>query len=319
MMNQLYDVKVTQRYSVGSDISIIELESSLNEPLPSFEAGAHIELHLPNDMIRQYSLCQDPTQQQCYRLAILRDQQSRGGSQYIYDHLHLGSELKISAPKNLFPLVDANAHHILIGGGIGITPLISMAYQLHQNQQSFELHYCAQHSEQVAFIQELQESPFAAQVIFHFKDQGANHRDYLQAHFKTLAKSSHIYTCGPNPFMDWVFDLAQSHQFTAEQMHREIFQNEVDIHGDSFEVVAQRSQKTIQVASDESILDALAKHGIYVEKSCEQGVCGTCMCDVIEGSPDHRDVYLTDEEKQSNEQILVCCSRSNSERLVLDI
>lgn len=318
-MNPLYEVKVTQRYSAGPDISIIELESTQNESLPSFEAGAHIELHLPNAMVRQYSLCQDPAQKQCYRLAILRDQQSRGGSQYIYDHLHQGSELKISAPKNLFALAHSNDHHILIGGGIGITPLISMAYQLSQAQQSFELHYCAQSSAQAAFIEELKNSPFAAQVTFHFKDQGANHRSFLHSHFESLAKSSHIYTCGPNPFMDWVFDLAKTHQFPAEQMHREIFQNEVDIHGDSFEVVAQRSQKTIQVAADESILDALAKNGIYVEKSCEQGVCGTCMCDVIEGSPDHRDVYLTDEEKQSNEQILVCCSRSNSERLILDI
>jgi len=318
-MNQLYEVKVAQRYSAGPDISIIELESSSNENLPPFEAGAHIELHLPNDMIRQYSLCQDPTQQHCYRLAILRDQHSRGGSQYIYDHLHQGSQLKISAPKNLFPLVNSTEHHILIGGGIGITPLISMAYQLKQKNQSFELHYCAQSSEQAAFIEELRNGPFAQHVTFHFKNQGADHRSYLQRLFLNLAKSSHIYTCGPNPFMDWVFDLAQTHQFPNEQMHREIFQNVVDLHGNCFEVVAQRSQKTIAVAADESILDALAKHGIYVEKSCEQGVCGTCMCDVIEGSPDHRDVYLTDEEKQSNEQILVCCSRSHSDRLILDI
>ncbi|TCM66610.1 vanillate O-demethylase ferredoxin subunit [Acinetobacter calcoaceticus] len=318
-MNQLYSVKVSQRTNAGQNISIIELESTQNEPLPTFAAGAHIELHLPNAMIRQYSLCQDPEQNQRYRLAVLRDQKSRGGSQYVYDHLNLGSQLHISAPKNLFPLNLQAEHTVLIGGGIGITPLISMAYQLHHAQQSFELHYCGQHSDQAALMDELKQCAFAAQVMFHFKDQGANHRNYFKEKIKQFSKRSHLYTCGPNGFMDWIFELAKSHQFPSDQLHREVFQHDVDITGHSFQVIAKQSNKTIQVAADQSILDALASHGIYVEKSCEQGVCGTCMCDVLEGLPEHRDVYLTDEEKQSNEQILVCCSRAHSECLVLDI
>lgn len=317
-MTKLYDVKVAKRYIQGQDISIIELESPLNEALPSFSAGAHIDVHLPNGMIRQYSLCQDPAQSAHYRLAVLKDVHSRGGSQCVFEQLHTDFQFKISAPKNLFALADAD-HSILIGGGIGITPLISMAYQLYNAKRSFELHYCGRNSQYAAFIQELKDVPFAASVHFHFKDDGADHRAYFQSNFAKFNPASHIYSCGPNPFMDWVMDLAKQHQFPAQQLHKEVFQSEVELGGATFEVFAQQSNKTIQVAADETILDALAKHGIAVEKSCEQGVCGTCMCDVIEGIPEHRDVYLSDEEKDSNELILVCCSRAQSSRLVLDI
>jgi len=218
----------------------------------------------------------------------------------------------------LFPLLKAK-HSVLIGGGIGITPLITMAYQLASEGTSFELHYCGASPENCAFVDEIKNGELAKYTTFHFKSEGASHRAFFESAIKGIDLESHIYTCGPVGFMDWVINLAMTHDFSEQQIHKEYFQVETDTSGDSFEVVAERSGKIIMVEAGETILQALAKEGIEIEMSCEQGVCGTCMCDVIEGEPDHRDVYFTDEEKASNEQILVCCSRSKTPRLVLDI
>ena len=194
-----------------------------------------------------------------------------------------------------------------------------MAYQLAQEGASFELHYCGSSPETCAFVDEIKSGQLATLTKFHFKSEGASHRDFFQDAIQNIDHDSHIYTCGPNGFMDWVINLATTQNFPADQVHKEYFQVEVETGGEAFEVVAQQSGKIIIVNAEETILQALAREGIEIEMSCEQGVCGTCMCDVIEGEPDHRDVYFTDEEKASNEQILVCCSRSKSARLVLDI
>jgi len=317
-MTDLINVVVARHYVECGAVAVLELRKEDGQCLPQFEAGAHIDVHLPNGMIRQYSLCQNPASTDVYRIGILNDPESRGGSVCAFEQIKTGTPLQISAPKNLFPLADA-VHSVLIGGGIGITPLISMAYQLHEKGASFELHYCGSSEESSAFIEEIKESPLASYSHFHFKAQGGNHRDNLKQRFSSLVKESHIYTCGPNGFMDWVRDLSLQYQIPKEQFHQEYFQVEVETSGASFELIAKRSNKRINVGAEETILQALAREGIYIEMSCEQGVCGTCMCDVIEGEPDHRDVYFTDEEKASNEQILVCCSRAKTPRLVLDI
>lgn len=317
-MAQLYNVIVKNRRVEGENVAVMEFESANSTALPKVEAGAHIDVHLPNGMVRQYSLCQNPNQQDVFRLGILRDPESRGGSLSAFDDLKDGIHIQVSEPKNLFPLVPAK-HSVLIGGGIGITPLITMAYQLVQEGSSFELHYCGSSPERCAFVEEIKNGVLAAFTTFHFKSEGASHRQFFESAIQAIDSESHIYTCGPNGFMDWVINLAATQNFPEQQIHKEYFQVEVETGGDAFEVVAQQSGKIILVNADETILQALAREGIDIEMSCEQGVCGTCMCDVIEGEPDHRDVYFTDEEKASNEQILVCCSRSKSARLVLDI
>lgn len=317
-MTQLYNVIVKNRRVEGENVAVMEFESANSTALPKVEAGAHIDVHLPNGMVRQYSLCQNPNQQDVFRLGILRDPESRGGSLSAFDDLKDGIHIQVSEPKNLFPLVPAK-HSVLIGGGIGITPLITMAYQLVQEGSSFELHYCGSSPERCAFVEEIKNGVLAAFTTFHFKSEGASHRQFFESAIQAIDSESHIYTCGPNGFMDWVINLAATQNFPEQQIHKEYFQVEVETGGDAFEVVAQQSGKIILVNADETILQALAREGIDIEMSCEQGVCGTCMCDVIEGEPDHRDVYFTDEEKASNEQILVCCSRSKSARLVLDI
>lgn len=317
-MTNLYQVKVKNRHVEAGNVVVVEFESASQAPLPSIEAGSHIDVHLPNGLIRQYSLCQDPKQAGIFRLGILRDPASRGGSNCAFDDIKTGMLLQVSAPRNLFPLVDAS-HSILVGGGIGITPLITMAYTLLDQGKSFELHYCGSSRDRCAFVEELEQGPLSAFTRFHFKADGSNHRDYLGHHFAQVDPHSHVYTCGPNGFMDWVIELAKANQWQEAQIHKEYFNVETDATGDAFEVYAAQSDKLIQVAAEETLIDALAREGIKIEKSCEQGVCGTCLCDVLEGEPDHRDVYLTDDEKAENDQILVCCSRSKSARLVLDI
>lgn len=317
-MTTLYNVVVKNRHVEGGNVAVMEFESATAKALPSIEAGSHIDVHLPNGMVRQYSLCQNPSQKGLFRLGILRDPKSRGGSVSAFDDLKDGMQIQVSEPKNLFPLVKAK-HSVLIGGGIGITPLITMAYQLAQEGASFELHYCGSSPETCAFVDEIKNGTLATFTQFHFKSEGASHRDFFQDAIQNIDPDSHIYTCGPNGFMDWVINLATSQNFPTDQIHKEYFQVDVETGGNAFEVVAQQSGKIIMVNAEETILQALAREGIEIEMSCEQGVCGTCMCDVIEGEPDHRDVYFTDEEKASNEQILVCCSRSKSARLVLDI
>ncbi|WP_060466626.1 PDR/VanB family oxidoreductase [Acinetobacter sp. LMB-5] len=317
-MTTLYDVVVKNRHVEGGNIAVMEFESATSATLPKVEAGAHIDVHLPNGMVRQYSLCQNPNEEGKFRLGILRDPESRGGSVSAFDEIKDGMQIQVSEPKNLFPLLKAK-HSVLIGGGIGITPLITMAYQLAHEGASFELHYCGASPENCAFVDEIKNGELAQYTTFHFKSEGASHRAFFESAIKDIDLESHIYTCGPVGFMDWVINLATTHDFPEQQIHKEYFQVETDTSGDSFEVVAERSGKIIMVEAGETILQALAKEGIDIEMSCEQGVCGTCMCDVIEGEPDHRDVYFTDEEKASNEQILVCCSRSKTPRLVLDI
>ncbi|MEQ1161995.1 PDR/VanB family oxidoreductase [Acinetobacter calcoaceticus] len=317
-MTTLYDVVVKNRHVEGGNIAVMEFESATSATLPKVEAGAHIDVHLPNGMVRQYSLCQNPNDEGKFRLGILRDPESRGGSVSAFDEIKDGMQIQVSEPKNLFPLLKAK-HSVLIGGGIGITPLITMAYQLASEGTSFELHYCGASPENCAFVDEIKNGELAKYTTFHFKSEGASHRAFFESAIKDIDLESHIYTCGPVGFMDWVINLATTHDFPEQQIHKEYFKVETDTSGDSFEVVAERSGKIIMVEAGETILQALAKEGIEIEMSCEQGVCGTCMCDVIEGEPDHRDVYFTDEEKASNEQILVCCSRSKTSRLVLDI
>lgn len=317
-MTELYHVIVKNRHIEGGNVAVMEFESATLDQLPRVEAGAHIDVYLPNGMIRQYSLCQNPEQAGIFRLGILRDPDSRGGSLSAFNDIQAGMHLQVSAPRNLFPLTTAK-HSVLIGGGIGITPLITMAYQLLKDGQSFELHYCGSSKARCAFVDEIETGVLAPFTTFHFKEDGQSHREYFTNKLQHFAKNYHVYTCGPTGFMDWVIALAKAADLPETNIHKEYFQVETDTTGTAFEVVAQRSGKIIVVNESDTILDALAREGIKIEKSCEQGVCGTCLCDVLEGEPDHRDVYLTDDEKADNDQILVCCSRAKSSRLVLDI
>lgn len=316
------DVVVRQRQLEGEAVAVLALAAANGQALPAFTAGAHIDLHLPGGLVRPYSLCGDPADTQRYRLGVLKDPESRGGSVAVHESLKEGTTLTISAPRNHFPLTETAPHSVLVGGGIGITPMLAMAWRLHALGASFELHYCARSRAHAAFLTEMAEAPWADKVTLHFNDEDAADKLQVQSVVKAAPAGAHLYVCGPAGFMDWVMTEAGAAGLPSDQMHREYFSapvvasSEADI---GFELVAQRSGKTVHVSPTQSLLDALKALNIDVPVSCEKGVCGTCACTVLEGEPDHRDAYLTDEERADNDQILVCCSRSRSARLVLDI
>ena len=319
MIEELLTVQVRKRQLQGDGVVVLDLIPVGGAKLPAFEAGAHVDIHIAPGLVRQYSLCSDPADSAVYRLGVLRDPASRGGSTSVYDTLLEGAEVQISAPRNLFPLASEARRSILIGGGIGITPMIAMAYALHAKGEDFELHYCGRSRSRSAFLDELQSAAFAERVHTHFDDEAPAQKLDMDRVLGQADSGVHVYTCGPSGFMDWVIGESVKHGYADDHIHREYFQIEVDNSGASFEVVAARSGKTVLVAEGQTILAALADVGIQIEISCEQGICGTCLCDVLEGEPDHRDVYLTDDEKQANDQILICCSRAKSKKLVLDI
>ncbi|HEY0286495.1 MAG TPA: PDR/VanB family oxidoreductase [Pseudomonas sp.] len=319
MIEELLTVQVRKRQLQGDGVVVLDLIPVGGTKLPAFEAGAHVDIHISPGLVRQYSLCSDPADNTVYRLGVLRDPASRGGSTSVHDTLLEGAEVQISAPRNLFPLASEARRSILIGGGIGITPMIAMAYALHAKGEDFELHYCGRSRSRSAFLDELQGAGFAERVHTHFDDEAPEQKLDMDRVLGQAETCVHVYTCGPSGFMDWVIAESVKHGYADDHIHREYFQIEVDNSGASFEVVAARSGKTVQVAEGQTILEALADIGIQIEISCEQGICGTCLCDVLEGEPDHRDVYLTEDEKQANDQILVCCSRAKSKKLVLDI
>ncbi|MFA3789940.1 2Fe-2S iron-sulfur cluster-binding protein [Aliiglaciecola sp. SL4] len=318
MDNELIDVVITSRTEQGAGIAVMELAKANGEALPAFSAGAHIDVYCGDDLIRQYSLCNDPASSDVYRIGVLNDPNSRGGSAKIHAEFAEQQQIKISAPRNHFPLNLDAQKTILAGGGIGITPMIAMAYELLKANQEFELHYCTRTKGAGAFEDELV-SAFGDRVSFHYDDQDKSQLFSPQDTFGSAQAGTHIYVCGPTGFMDWVINSAKELNYPTEQVHFEYFSADVDTSGDSFEVYCEKSDITVTVGSEDTIAKALRKVGVKVSMSCEEGVCGTCITDVIEGIPDHRDHFLTDEEKEDNDQIALCCSRAKCERLVIDI
>ncbi|HYH21667.1 MAG TPA: PDR/VanB family oxidoreductase [Azospirillum sp.] len=317
-MDMVIDAVVAAREDQAAGIAVFELARADGGPLPAFEAGAHIDVHVADGLVRQYSLCNAPGAVERYRIGVLDDPNSRGGSRAIHRDFAVGTAVRISAPRNHFPLHGQAEKSVLVGGGIGVTPMLAMAYALRAAGKAFELHYCSRSRDRAGFLDELA-TAFPDQLHLHFDDGDAAQRFDPKVCFGAQPGGAQVYVCGPSGFMDWVIAEAKAAGYDSGRIHYEYFNATVDTHGTAFEVVAKRSGVTLQVAEDQTILDALAKAGIKVKKSCEQGVCGTCLCDVLEGTPDHKDKFLNEEERADNDQIVVCCSRSKSPRLVLDI
>ena len=318
MQDDTLTLRVDRREIQTSEIAVIDLVATDGSDLPPFEAGAHIDIYLGEGLIRQYSLSNAPSERHRYRLGVLLDPGSRGGSRAVHERLHEGTDVKASTPRNLFPLSPSAAHTLLAGGGIGITPMIAMAYELKAAKRSFELHYCCRGKESAAFIDEL-EAAFGTELVLHFDDGAPDQRLDIESVLAVQPEDTHLYVCGPTGFMDWVMNAAKKAEWPNSQVHSEYFTAEVNTSGGAFEVEAAASGVTVQVEEGMSIAKALKAAGVNVNVSCEEGVCGTCICDVLEGIPDHRDQFLSDEEKEDNDQIAVCCSRAKSPRLVIDI
>lgn len=315
------EVRIACKQDAAQGICSLELLPLDGQTLPVFSAGSHIDVHLPGGLVRQYSLSNDCAEADRYVIAVLREPASRGGSAAVHEQLQAGQQITISAPRNHFALHRPAQKHLLLAGGIGITPILAMARQLAREQADFELHYCARSRERMAFVEEISVASWAPQLRLHVDDaQGRPGLD-LQALLQPVQSGVHLYVCGPKGFMDAVLGAARAAGWAEDQLHYEFFAGEVTKRDDdeSFEVEVASTGQVVRVAPEQTVVQALESIGVCVQTSCEQGVCGTCLTRVISGQPDHRDMYLTEDEQAANDQFLPCCSRAKSGRLVLDL
>ncbi|MFK7919104.1 MAG: 2Fe-2S iron-sulfur cluster-binding protein [Ilumatobacter sp.] len=320
MTSQL-TVRVARRERVARDIDAFELVMADGSSLPSVTAGAHVDVHIPGGCIRQYSLANDPADAGRYVIGVLNDPASRGGSAAMHARVKEGDLLTISAPKNHFPLAQDASHSVLLAGGIGVTPMLAMAEQLVSSGASFELHYSTRSTERTAFRERLAGERFAGRIRHHFDDGDPDQHLDLDALLSLDEPGTHLYVCGPTGFMEWVLSSARDARWPEERLHFEFFSaaavDPAD-HG-GFEVQIASSGAVVQVGAEQTVVAALSDHGIAIPMSCEQGVCGTCLVGVLEGEPDHNDLFLMPKEQAANDRFLPCISRARSDRLVLDL
>jgi vanillate O-demethylase ferredoxin subunit len=309
-------VRVERIRSETAEVRSFELVAPDGRPLPPYTAGSHIDVHPAPGLTRQYSLCDAPGAGARYLIAVKREPDSRGGSRAMHE-LKEGQALEIGAPRNNFALAAAASHHLLIAGGIGVTPLLSMAQHLDGLGASFDLHYFTRSAEHAAFRDVLSE----LRGKFHYALDVERVRARLRELLSQRRDGAHLYLCGPRPFMDLV-EAAAAPAWPREAVHLEHFSADPRALGgtrDAFDIVLASSGARYTVAADKSIVQVLSEHGVEVPVSCEQGVCGTCLTRVLEGEPDHRDVFLTDEERRACDRMLLCVSRARSARLTLDL
>lgn len=289
--------------------------------LPAFTAGAHIEVHLTGGHIRQYSLCGDPAERGDYQIAVLREPAGRGGSQAMH-LLKAGDRLMITVPRNNFPLAGPEANsHLLLAGGIGVTPMMAMIHELEARRTDYRMHYCTRSPATTAFSERLAPLIKAGKVIVHHDGgdpaKGLDIAGTLASFFPT----QHVYVCGPRGFMAaakaatgfWPPHCVHFEHFTAPEP------TQVDAAWDArpFQVKIKRTGKVIDVPAHTSVVNALRDAGLEVETSCEEGICGTCITRYVDGQPVHRDSVLSEDQRQT--YVMICRARSKTPMLVLDI
>ncbi len=315
--NGLLRVKVASTDNTATAIKSLELVS-IEDQLPTFHAGAHIDVHLPNGLIRQYSLTNAPGQTDRYIIGVKRESHSSGGSSYIHDSLKIDDVIAISAPRNNFPLRRDAVKTILIAGGIGITPLLSMATAMHHSAQPFQLHYFVQGEDHQAFSEVL--SRFETSLIVHTALDPAETQSRLNEILQDYQDAHHVYVCGPGPMLDATRSIAEKNHWPDNSVHFEYFKN-TQTQDDTvpFTVSLARSGLTLQVPSGRTLLEVLRENNVDLPSSCEQGACGTCRVAVTAGEPLHQDVYLSHTEQQRGDCMMTCVSRAKTDSLTLDI
>jgi ferredoxin-NADP reductase len=292
-----------------------ELRSVDGSPLPEFSAGAHIDLKLPTGMTRSYSLLNSQCERDRYVIAVQKDRASRGGSSWIHENLKVGDALPVSDPRNNFRLDEEADKTVLIAGGIGITPMLSMIERLKSLKKDWQLVFCARTRESAPFVKDLESDE---RVRFNFDGEPGGTMIDMSVLIASHGVESHFYCCGPLPMLE-AFGSATGH-LPRDKVHVEFFTAASPAAtAGGFKVILAKSGREVDVQPGKTILDALNDAGIVTPYSCAEGVCGTCETVVLEGVPDHRDLVLTEAEKSSNKKMLICCSGSHSERLVLDL
>lgn len=304
-------------------VKIFELEPIDGLALPAYGAGAHIDVLLPNDLVRSYSLIGPLDDMSRYRIAVARDEHSRGGSVFLHDDIRPGMRLAIKGPRNHFPLIENDGPVVLIAGGIGVTPLWCMAQRLTAIGVPWRMYYACRSRAAASFVPELLNAAQRARapLSFWWDDENEGRPFDITAALADAPAEAHLYCCGPAPM------LAAFRAATADRPDDRIHTESFKVEGPesalppigNFTAVLARSGVSLEVPEGASILDACIMNGIEAPYSCYEGLCGTCETRVLEGVPDHRDNLLTPRARASNETIIICRSGSKTNRLVLDL
>jgi phthalate 4,5-dioxygenase reductase subunit len=306
--------RVTRAERIAEDIHLFELRDPAGGELPEFSAGAHVQVRVPNGLIRKYSLCNDPAERDRYVIAVKREVPGRGGSESMIRDLAEGAEVPVSAPTNNFELTKSPAGYLFVAGGIGITPIMAMIHQLTAAGGRFKLYYCTRSADATAFRDELAAPELRGKVKIHH--DGGDLAKALDLWPIVEKPQGHLYCCGPRGLMQSVRDMTG--HWSPPAVHFEAFTEAAEVQPDDkpFTVRLAKSGGSIEVPVGKTILEALRDHGLDVPSSCESGTCGTCRTRLISGEVDHRDLVLADDERASN--IMVCVSRARGHELVID-
>jgi ferredoxin-NADP reductase len=313
----LIAARLTAIEPVAKDTNLYTFKRVEGGPLPAYKPGAHIDLHLPVGLIRQFSLVVPNTDPDSYVVGVKRDAESRGGSRYIIDEMHVGHEIKISAPRNNFPLDEKAGHIVLVAGGIGITPIWCMAQELIASKRSWKLYYSCRTREEMAFFETLKNLD-PDRVHLHLDDEANGKFLDLPSIISAAPESAHMYCCGPKPMLA-AFEAAAASR-PRGNVHVEYFTAKAEAATTGgFWVELARSGEEYYIPEGKKILEVLFDAGVDVDYSCELGICGECVTRVISGIPEHRDSVLSEEEQAANDKVMICCCGCKTERLVLDM
>ena len=313
-------LEVASIWQETPDIKIMELVSSNGGDLPAITAGAHIDIFTDVEKRRSYSIASDPSDRRRYVIGVLREAEGRGGSVWMHEEVKEGDIFKVTPPINNFSLQEDAAEHILIAGGIGITPVLAMGYRLREIGAKFTLHYCTRSPELTAFRREV-DKVFGKNAVYHHDGGDISNGIDLDKVLSGRPEGAHLYLCGPAGLMDAAVGAAA--QWPTDTVHREYFsavKAEKKWKNEAFEISLARHKKILTVPADKTILEVVREAGISIDSSCEDGLCGTCRTTLLNGNPEHRDAVLSEKEKNENRTIMICISRAKGgERLVLDM
>jgi phthalate 4,5-dioxygenase reductase subunit len=317
MFAPAHRLRLTRKEEIAKDIFELEFRRADAADLPAFTAGAHVQVQVPNGSLRKYSLCNDPAERQRYVIAVKHESAGRGGSRSLIEDANIGDDLLVSEPVNNFGLPRRTQAFVLIAGGIGITPIMSMIRQLrNEPDKQFRLYYCTRAPDVTAFRDELSAPELRSKVKIHHDDGDSSKALDLWPILEQRKNLAHLYCCGPRALMEAVRDM--SGHWPPSAVHFEAFGDAETRKTDDrpFTVKLARSGDIIDVAANQTILEAMRARGFEAPSSCESGTCGTCRTRLLSGDADHRDLVLAESER--GQQIMICVSRSRSAQLVID-
>ncbi len=317
-ISDAFSVRVNKVSREADDILSFELVDPQGGTLPPFTAGAHIEVNIRNDLKRQYSLCNDPVERDRYLIAVLKEAHGRGSSVAMHD-VKPGDVLTVSTPRNQFPLAGPEASfHLLLAGGIGVTPMMAMLAELNARDVDYRMHYCTRAPERAAFLDRLEPLIAAGKVVVHYDGGDPAQGLDIAATLSRYQPGMHIYYCGPPGFMTAASEATKG--WSPDTVHREYFtaaEPAGPLVNRPFKVKINNTGQVLDVRSDQTIVEALRANGITVDTDCTEGYCGTCITRYVSGEPEHRDTVLSEAERRR--YVMICCARAKSPLLALDL